>query len=355
MWSFSVHDTLTGEKLAPVEVSSGRWGRAPGSSSGEHTFQMLDPDMPIRDAVARRLMTPNACSLVVALHGVPMHAGLVISAKYRRTQGTGTLRHVDIRELFKERLTFGVTSYPLGDLTLTGKNLSGLVRGILQRALFTYGGNWGLPVDLPADGSGSNDLVVKNWEWATIEDLLKRVEKLGATIDFDPYFDSNGGLRWRTRVGTPTLSGAQHEWVVTADDSPVVDLEVDLNGSQQLSGCFYMGKGAEADMRFGEAGFIGGPSIPVRDAARSAKDVSDVAKLNQMALTDLQANRSPKVEWSFSLVIDESWDATQIKPGARLKLWTYGDPFIEDGATDLVVTGVSGDMSSILRPEVMPL
>lgn len=358
MWSFSVHNTISGAKLLGLtrEVSAGRWGRSPGAGSGSHLVQLRDDEEPIPPEVARDMARPNECTFVVAWDGVPMYAGLILKADYSRDAGTLTLQHSDIRVLFKERLTFGVTGYALGDLTITGKSRSGLVRGILQRAIYHWAlSTWRLPIDLPADGAGSESLSVRNWEWATIEDLLQRVEKSGATIDFDPYYDSNGGLRWATRVGVPTLPGIQYEWVVTAADTPVTGLTVSLDGSAQLSGCFYMGKGAEADMRVGEAGFIGGPTIPVRDAARSAKDESDISKLNQMALTDLQENRSAKAEWAFDLVADGSWDPSGVKPGARLKLWTYGDDFVVDGFTDLAVTGVSGDMGFVLKPEVMPL
>lgn len=357
MWSFSVHDTITGAKLLGVrrEQASGRWGRTPGAGDGEHTLVLGDADEPIAPSDARRISEPNATTFVVAWSGVPMYAGLIIEGRYNRASSTLKLRHNDIRVLFSQRLTFGVTSYSSGDLTLTNRGLYGLTRGILQRAIYDWSATWRLPIDLPNDTAGVHSMAVKKWEWAKIEDLLVRVEKLGATIDFDPYFDASENLRWSTRVGTPTLSGPQFEWVVTADDTPVTELEVTRNGSKQLSGCFYTGKGSEADKPFGEAGFIGGPTIPVRDAQRSAIDVGDVDKLNQMALFDLQQNRSPKTEWSFDLVADGSWDVSQLRPGARIKLWTYGDAFIQDGSTDLVVTGVSGDMSNVLKPEVMPL
>lgn len=356
MWSFTVHNTITGAPLLPVKAASGRWSRVPGSGSGEHVVQLLDADEPVPRSVAQSIARPNECTLAVAWNGVVVYAGLIVVGRYARNSGTLLLRHSDIRTLFKERLTFGVTSYALGDLSMTGKTTRALVRGIVDRAVYHWANStWRLPIDLPDDAAGAHDLVVKNWEWATIEDLLQRVEKIGVTIDFDPYYTSDGSLRWATRVGGPWLPGNQFEWVATAADTPVTNLEVELDGTAQLSGCFYMGKGAEADMRVGEAGFIGGPTIPVRDAARSAKDESDTAKLNEMALTDLQKNRSARRTTSFDLVADGSWNVGNLKPGARVRLITSGDAFIDDGSQDLVVTGVSGDMSHVLKPEVQPL
>ena len=355
MWSFTLHETITGERLHIVNVKSGSWGRVPGAGSGSHVVQLLDADFPVSRSVARQISEPNKVTLAVAWNGVPVYAGVVIDGLYSRDDATVTIQHADVRALMKQRGTFGVTTYPGGDLPLKNKSLSGLVAGVLSRGIYSWGDTWRLPVDLPSDTSGSHTFDVKRWEWVTIEELLVRVEKLGAVIDFDPYYDGNGWLRWRVRVGTPRLPGASLEWVATAEETPVSNLTVRQDGSKQITGCFYMGKGTEADMRFGEAGFIGGPRIPVRDATRSAKDESNVVNLNQMALTDLQANRSPRVEWAFSLTADGSWNAANLKPGARITLWTSGDPFILDGSSELVVTGVSGDMSYTLKPEVMPL
>lgn len=355
MWGYTVHNTITGNRIASLK-SIGRHKRAPGAGDGEHSFNLADADAPIARADLRALREPNESMLVVSWAGVPVYAGLVMNSDYLRDTATLTIQHVDVRTLMQERLTFGVSGYAQGDLTVSGKSLSGMVRGILQRGIYDWGNTWRLPVDLPADGSGSNSLRVKNWEWARIEDLLQRVEKLGAVIDFDPYYDTAGGLRFAVRVGTPHLPGASLEWVATAEATPVINLRVQKNGSRQLSGCFYMGKGTEADMRVGEAGFIAGPTIPVRDAARSAKDESDVSKLNSMALTDLQANRRAAEQWSFALVADETWPVEQLKPGARITLHCYGDPVIDDGAHSFIVTGVSVDSTtSVITPEVQPI
>lgn len=352
MWTYSLHNTISGQRLTTLSASSSRWGRTPGAGDGEHVFQLLDADVPLPRSIARQLAMPNEVALVAAWDGVPLYAGLVLVGEYSRDGGTVTVQHADIRVLFSERLTFGVGAYGQGDLVLTGKSLSGLVRGILQRGVYEWGTTWRIPLDLPADGAGGESLSVKNWEWSTIGELLERVEKLGAIIDFDPYYDGSGNLRWATRVGVSALPGASLEFVVTADETPITGLKTRLDGTQQLSGCFYMGKGTEADMRFGEAGFISGPTIPVRDAARSAKDESDPAKLNRMALTDLQHNRNPANSWTFALVADGTWNPQLLKPGARIRLHHVGDPYLLDGYTDLIVTGVTGNDTHTLIPEV---
>ncbi|UOQ58092.1 hypothetical protein MUN78_04400 [Leucobacter allii] len=353
MWSYTIHDTITGNRIMSVAPSSGRWGRTPGGGSGEHVLQLLDAENPMPREWIRNIATPNERCIVVAWAGVPLYAGMILNVRYRRKDGTVRLKHADIRALMAQRLTFGVGGYPVGDFSSSGKTFSGLVRDIIYRAVYHWQEHWRLPIDLPADGTATRSLTSKAWEWATIEDLLQRVEKRGAAVDFDPYYDSEGRLRWATRVGTPTLPGERLEFVVTARDSPVTDLEVELDGTEQLTGVFYMGKGSEADMRYGEAKVSPG-NVPVRDAARSAKDVAEAAALTQMAEKDLAEHSSAAVVWSFDLVADDTWNPALLKPGARIALETRGDPFLADMSRDLVVTGVSGDGSRVLKPEVMP-
>lgn len=356
MWSYTIHDTISGDRLMyfPGSQVSGRWGRTPGGGDGSHTFLVRDADWSMGGGTWRQLSEPNATTTVVAWDGVPVYAGLNLVSTYSRNAGTLEVRHVNVRALFRERNTFGVSTFPSGDLMLAGKSLSGLVRGILQRGVYDWGATWRLPLDLPADGSGGESMTVRRWEWARIDDLLVRVEKLGVTIDFDPYYTATGGLRYATKLGYPNLPGSQLEFNATADETPVTNLTWTSDGTKQISGCFYMGKGSELDMVFGEAGFVGGPGIPMRDASRSAKDIADGGKLDRMAMADLVANRSPAQEWSFDLVNDGAWSPSVLRPGTRVRLGVWGDPVIPDGNHDLIVTGVSGDGSDVLKPEVRP-
>lgn len=360
MWSFAIHDTITGQPLADVFPSAGSWRRSLGQGSGSHTFQLLDAATKLDASTWRDLTQPNARTLAVKWLGKPVYAGLLLSSEYDHDKGTLTVSHSDVRALFGQRLTFGVSTFGGGDLSVAGKSAAGVVRAILDRAVNSWGSTWRLPLDLPADGAGTYSFTWHNYEWITIDDLLKQIEALGFQIDLAPYLDANGWLRWQARVGSP-LTGTQLEFPVTVEKSAVSDLTVRTDGTRQLSGCFYMGKGTEADMRFGEAGFVAGPTIPVRDAARSAKDVADTNHLNDMAMTDLVMHRSPIVQWDFSLVAEqdkagnELLDVAAVQPGARIQLECYGDPFLADGSTNYLVIGVSGDMTRTLKPEVQPL
>src|SRR5690606_32924655 len=143
-------------------------------------------------------------------------------------------------------------------------------------------------------------------------------------------------LRYETIVGSRIGAGTL-EFNVTAEKTPVNGLTITRDGEQQLSGVFVLGKGSEDKMLRGEAGFVAGPTIPVRDAVRSREDGGSTARLTDMAMADLLAHRYPTEQWDFSLVADvddqgqEALDVAKLIPGATLRMISFGDDFITDG------------------------
>jgi hypothetical protein len=361
MWRFSIHNTISGAKLLDVEPSDGSWRRAlGGGGQGQHTLQLREGKQEIGSSVARQLSEPNQASLAVRWNDTCMYAGTISRAVYARGTGALTAHHNEgIRELLRNRTTFGVGGgYGGGDLIVSNRSASGAVRAILYRgAGGEWGSTWDLPIDLPADGAGSISFPWRRWDFHMIDDLLGQIEALGYEVDFRPYFTAGGSLRYQTIVASKITAGT-HEFVVTAEKTPVTGLTVTRDGSKQLSGVFVLGKGSEDKMLRGEAGFVGGPTIPVRDAVRSRKDVASTARLDEMAMADLLEHRSPTEQWDFSLVAEVGRDGGEqlnvggLIPGATLRMLSFGDNFIPDGAHTMRLLAISGDMTRTLKPEV---
>lgn len=355
MWGFSVHNTISGAKLLDVQPSAGSWRRVlGGGGSGQHTLQLRAGGEELSPSVARQLSEPNQASIAVRWGDKCLYAGTIATCRYSRDTGTLTLNHNEgIRELLRNRTTFGVGGgYVDGDLVVTNRSAAGVVRAILIRgAGGAWGGTWDLPIDLPADSSGSISFTWRRWDFHMIDDLLGQVEALGYEVDFRPYLTAAGVLRYEVVVGSRITAG-NLEFHATAEKTPVTGLTVTRDGSKQLSGVFVLGKGSEDKMLRGEAGFMAGPTIPVRDAVRSRKDVNSSARLTEMATADLSQNRYPTEQWEFSLVADDSWSVGALVPGVGMTMLTSGDEFIPDGAHALRLLGVGGDMGRTLKPEV---
>lgn len=340
-----IFDSITGEPILPIEVKSGSWS-AKIDGSGSNSFRVDVRSIDRSAAFRRDLLRPNA-RLVAHIDEADtvIAAGLILDGPYNRTTGTVTRRWVDIRDLFRQRMGFGVGSWgPSGTLTVTNRSYSGAVRAIVSRQLrdFTQP-TWMLPIDLPADGSGSFSRKWDYYAFPTMDDCLSEIEKEGVEIYFDPYLN-NGNLRFATRVGTPIVGGTA-PLPVSAPDSRVENLEVTVDGSKQLTGVLYAGNGTDADTLTAWAG--GGPfTIPIRDAYRSAKDVKNQAQLQRMADADLAEHTNPIEQWSFDVKVGSPILAQHMKPGRLLSMDVRDDPWLPDGVTVQRVIGVSGDLES---------
>lgn len=351
MWTAKIHDTISGSPIIPVELSDVQWDRRlAGTGRAGSVIQLGDQEHLFDHATVEDICTTNARTLVLSDGDHVVYAGLVLGGEYERATGRLELKHVELRHIWSQRMTFGVYNYQDGDLTVSGRSHGGAVRAIVARGM-QWGGIWPLPVDLPPDGVGGFSAEWKNYQALLIEDLLQQVEKEGVEVDFRPYLTAAGNLRWETRVGSP-ITGATTVLNVTAPESPVVGLKVKFDGSKQLTGVFYGGNGTEADMlTAGTAGYPG-PLSPVRDAFRSAKDVTDLTRLQALAAADLAANRAPIRQLSFEVVVGEALSAADVQPGSIVPLEFYGDSFMSDGAYPHRVVAVSGGTGNRLRLEV---
>lgn len=340
-----IFDSITGQKLNPVEPSEGSWSaKLDGSGSNQFTVPVLSMDMP--RAARRDLLRPNA-RLVAHIdeYDTVIAAGMLLRTPYSRTKAAVTCHWVDIRDLFRQRMGFGVGSWnATGTLQVSNRSYSGAARAIVSRQLrdFTQP-TWMLPIDLPADGSGTFSRKWDYYQFSTMDDCLRELEKEGVEIYFDPYLD-NGNLRFATRVGTP-ITGGSFDLPVSATDSRVTDLDADEDGSKQLTGVLYAGNGTDADTVTAWAG--GGPfTIPIRDAYRSAKGVKSLAQLQRMADADLAEHKDPIEQWSIDVRVDAPIRAAHVKPGRLLRMDVRDDPWLSDGVKTQRVVSVSGDLVS---------
>lgn len=348
----AVFDTITGNPLLPINPDSARWA-AKIDGSATCTFTHKVQGSGLGKANARDLFRPNARLVAHTDENDNVAAaGLMMRPKYTRNTGKIDVTCVDIRDLTRQRMGFGVGSWgPSGTLTVTNRSLSGAVRAIVSRWMRDFSQpSWMLPIDLPPDGSGSFSRKWDYYGFPTIDDMLSEVEAEGVEVYFDPYIHTDGSLRFQTRVGAPIVGGS-FPLSVTAAGSPVTDLQVELDGSKQLTGVLYGGNGTEADTVTAWAG--GGPfTIPIRDAYRSAKDVKSVAQLTRIAVADLAEHRDPVEQWSFNVRLGGPVNIGHVRPGRLLDLSVYGDSWIPDGTYRHRVISVSGDLKETVQLEV---
>ena len=350
-----VFDTVTGApRLDVTNLTAGASWSSKIDGSGEGSFTARLRGQGVDRALARALFRANARMVAhIDDDDTVLAAGVMLTPKYDRGSGSVSVRWVDIRDLVARRMGFNVAVWDsTGTLTVTNRSLSGAARAILYRAMRVDDQPlWYLPIDLPADGSGSFTRTWPYYGFASMDDCLKELEDEGAEIYLDPYL-SAGQLRFQTRVGTP-ISLASFDLPVTVPGSVVNGLQVTEDGSTQLTGVIYAGNGTDADQVTAWSGHGTRPiTIPIRDEYRSAKDVKTVAQLQRIADADLDAHFDPIVQWSFGVRLGEGVPSSAVKPGRTLRMSVQGDEWIEDGTVTQRVIGVSGDLTRNVTLEV---
>lgn len=348
-----VHDTITGARLRRVFPSGGSWtSKVDGVGDSSLTFRLTDPRWGLDRATARDLFQPNKRTIVVTWGDHVEVATVNATATWDREAGVLTVQGRTVREFASQRLTFGVNIYADGDLTITNRTHAGAVRAILTR-MTQWNTDWELPLDLPADASGTYSKAVKNYDVAFIESLLAQIEAEGYEIGFRPYLDSGFSLRYQVQVSPQITLGGAVTLPVSVKKSRVKSFKVVEDGSALLTGVFVVGNGTEADMSTGWAGTGGMSGMPIRDASISAKDVRDAAALNRIAAAEIAARVSPIVQRSFSVQVDDTFTPEFVSPGRLLDMDVRGDAWVGDGMERYRVVSVRGDYGSLtVTPEV---
>ncbi|MGN7861450.1 hypothetical protein ACTJI8_12790 [Microbacterium sp. 22303] len=357
MWSHVICDTFTGTRLQTVFPDEGTWKTSiTAVGDGSHTFKLRDEDTKLDRATWRDISTPWARTLVTCWDDTPIYAGLFGRREYDQPSGTLVLKSVELRQVLAIRMPFTVPEYdPNGVRAMAGLSLRGIMRKILELGTYRGGANdWNLPVVLPAEEGGSESRSWQMYNFETVEQLLQQIEGAdgGPDLHLRPRWGASGALEWEARIGAPTLTGPTFEYDLTAEEIGLTSFGVVEDASMQLTGVFSIGSGSEADMRVGQSPFTGvpGPHIPNLDATRSFKTISDKPQLDQRALSELRAFRSP------SLAISTDTTASEVLPamvlGSTVRAWVEDDDFLPDGWMTTTVTGMSGDLTEKLTLEV---
>jgi hypothetical protein len=349
-----VFDTVTGAPQLTVHPTAATWGaKLDGGAQGSCTIPLRGFGTLPR-GFARNLLLVNARMIAhIDENDTVIAAGVILRTVYNRDTGAVTANWVDIRELFRQRLPFGVLSWgPSGTLNVEDRTYAGAVRAILYRGMGSGDQPaWDLPIALPPDeGPGS---FTKKWNYydvPIIDDMLREVEKEGIEIYFDPYIASNGHLRFATRVGRRIALGDPLDLPATTPETRVSGLTVTIDGSKQLTGVFVVGTGTEADTKVAGAGH--GPyDIPVRDARRAAKDVKSTTRLQRIADAALEDNFDYIVQRSYGVRLGSPVNAGHVKPGHLLRMDVQGDDWLADLRTTQRVLSVSGDLTENVKVE----
>jgi hypothetical protein len=359
-WTAFLYETRSGNIEMPVELESSSATRLlTGQGTGNHKIRA--GKLPL--SLLREITDGNRYSLAIGWADDPSYCGYAGVIQGRRLDDDTMTAEIKTRELpaaiFSDRTFFGVNQYNPGTtLTVEGKSASGAVRAFLA-ACMAPSAEWALPIDLPADGSGTFKKIVKHEETLSLAAMIQIVRDLGYEVDFRPYFTGNQ-VRLQTRVATQITHDTVYDLAVRAPGARVTELAREEDWSDEFTGVgvFGNGQGSDRPYAYSPVGGSGAVYKPVRDSFITLPDmevpVGDTAAQAQLqAAADAKylATRGPKETTPFSLHI---WGIGPriSEPGQRLDLWSYGGLALADGPTSKRVTGVRLDLSTKVTPEV---
>ena len=350
-WSTKIYHLQTGAFVVEVVPSAADWvARLNGRGTASHTVPLFDSG--ITQADIREWSKGNKYAITQEWDGHVAYAGVIAKTRYS-VDGVRPLV-IESKELrsayFDSRLLYGVTEYTttLVALSVVNKSHSGATRAVLIANMPNAG--WELPVDLPSDGSGGFNAEWMHTERLNVEDHFKQIEDDGCEIDFRPYLDGGGLLRWETRVDTTITGDTSADIPATGAGSPVSDLKVVIDYTNQMTGALGFGKGGAAAQPE-NAVTVGTLDISVRDVWFQWSDIDDQTRLSAATDALLARTINPTEEWSFTLNIFP--DGPELAaPANILPLVMAGDSFIADDTYPQRVLALRGDLGTTVTPEV---
>lgn len=355
MFSLWTHDAITGDEreqvLAKAVDQGPSWSmNIGGTGECSFVFAVEDTDDGLTEADLDRLFLPNATLLSLRWNGTDVvGAWKVEDWDYDEDSSTVTVTGVEIRNEANWRMTYGLSDYPSGTLTVVGRSHQGAVRAILARFM-QWSPEWAYPIDLPADGAGTFSAVWEFWKKLTIADLLKQVEDEGYEVVFRPYLTAARQLRFQVLVAPAVAVGATY-FHLQAVDRPLSGVRYKKSGISQITGGQGLGEGSGQDQPVRWAG--GGPyTIPIRDAKRDFPDL-DGDRLQAATNAWFAEARNVQTQWTVgAFTASDEHSAAKATVASGWQLESSGHRIFPDGRHALRIIALSGTFSNQLKVEV---
>lgn len=350
MLTVDLRDTITGGLELSLLPQSCQWNaKVETGGTITVTIQCRDAETKIDPAILHELTVPSGkFSVSVSDDAGVITAGVVVDSDVDDDAGTVTLSCQDLADVFWDnRLGAGVGSITSAGLAFTNKSPSGAVRVILSRAMSDGAAPaWALPVDLPADGTGTFTLDTKWYELRHMGELLDWVRDRGYSIHHEPYLTSGGLLRYSTIVAK-AISGSTVPLVLGAPGSPLSGFRYRRNGQDMITGVVQAGNGEGSKMITKWAG-VSTVTAPIRDrASTDNKSVKDLTWLQAAADADIEDNGAPQVGFGFKVNRTAELELSEFRPGTIVAVDIRDHFIIPDGVYKTVVTALSGDLLGI--------
>lgn len=362
-WNVWSVDTVTGGDRVRVYPSGMPWCRALNGTgqTKQATFLLGDPK--VSETATRTRLTPLVRSLVLDWDGHVVYAGRIKDRpSYVRSTQTLTVTHQDIWGVFSERFVLSNRSdeFPKqGKVEHRGYGMGTIARRLVRDSINTSPtSKYGLPIDFAADSPGGSNRKYEGYSLTRLDDALGELLDSGhcPDMDFRPYWDSNGKLRYEMRVGglsTDTLSWQTSGALSEAGDA-LTDVEILESSDNLASTVFGVGQGSGEDMKAKVAQSTSSP-FPAREVQVSSKGKEDDAGLQSQVDEVLRLGQAPTEQHRLTMRVDGSPGIRDLQVGMTARIYYSGDPWIPDGWATTRLIQYSGDLTGAVKLDFQPV
>lgn len=364
--SILVGEMLTGRITATVDATGGSW-RATLNDSGAVEGVTVTDDV-IRSLDLRSITHGGRSFIAWERDERIKQGGPIWSRPYDWEKGVvslggqGMWSYLD--HLFV-RPSILPTPIQAGTVTLSGKSLGGIARGLVSQVLSDP--RSAVPIVLPADEAGDHTETFPLWKLLKPGEQLREITKRAVDapdIRFQPRrrADDPRFIEWVMEVGTepfPELSQGGPDWVfdTTAPENSVIAVVPDEDATGMAEQVWLTGNGQEENILMS---LDSDPTLlnlgwPLMEASDSFSAVEEQATLDGHAANFLARSARP-VE-SVKLVVRAA-AAAEIQPGDYCRLITKkdgpvkGSAWIGDMDQTMRVRQMSGDHSDQVTLEM---
>lgn len=379
-WSCALLDTVTGLLAEPVDVPSLSWSLTvsgaslrttpdeeglveTGSASGLRLPWGAVPGA-TREARARAV-APYRRGLVLSMDGRPVVAG-VIGDRSDTWADTGfdLLAPLDLlasRYVVREgAFGAGPGSTTEGAVALSGLSARAAVCEAVRLCTSAKPGG-ALPIDLPYLGEeGSSSLSLEGWDVANLS-CLQVVSDFasadgGPDVQLRPYLADGSHLRWRLVAGSdaePMLAGPTPGHALTWRPGGGTADSVEVGWGAPVMRVYGTGAGQDRGTLCALAEDLAlvqtRDPMPLVEAALSDTSWPDAATVRAHAMAAVS-----RPTCQITATVSATDPAHTVRPGLAwpgepVRLWLEGYPSLPDGAYDLRIMEMSGDLGDSVR------
>lgn len=365
MLNYRLYRVTTGDPIGLPIYAEGNY-RDSLSTVGSGTHKIVIPTVTKYTQAQWKAATAHWWAMLAVMwDDEPLYFGIIQDKTWDYWSQTLTLKTVTIDDFWRNRYTFGVGGgYNLPAFKIVAQSMRAALAATINRVNGgVWGGTWPMPLDfnVPLAESGTFSLDLENHDWKTGQSIIDNIQARDGAPDvaYLPKITADGKARWDVLIGSPRIPGPSVTVPLSVRRGRALSPVLHEAGGEMVSGMFTPGEGTGKIRPHGEAGFIDGPAMAVRDAARTISDVDDDDALNDMAMATLVARRRATRQHDFGLVIDDgpnALPASAMRLGTRINLLHSGDgyepPFTE--ANYIVAISHSSSSPREFTPEVQP-